>query len=179
MQVYFNYFDNLVCFNKITVLIGKGGPSFRPRQIHSSFQAGIYKTTHKKLEQKSSSFPEWIFSFPLAPFQHSTILKRAGMTTSEWLPIHICGNDMSLKHERESMKKRKVKYTNEPIGHPRVIKDFLPPPEQLAFREDHVKITLALSKSSVEFFKKHAERMGTQYQKMIRRLLDAYALQYR
>jgi len=35
--------------------------------------------------------------------------------------------------------------------------------------------TLALSKRSVEFFKREAAKHHTQYQRMIRRLLDAYA----
>jgi predicted DNA binding CopG/RHH family protein len=37
-----------------------------------------------------------------------------------------------------------------------------------------VKVTLALSKSSVEFFKSEAAKHHTQYQRMIRRLLDSY-----
>ena len=73
---------------------------------------------------------------------------------------------------------RKIKYTNEPIGEVRVVRDFLPPPEELAFREDAVKVTLALSRRSVEFFKAEAARHRTQYQKMIRRLLDRYAERY-
>ena len=36
----------------------------------------------------------------------------------------------------------KIKYTNEPIGDVKVVKDFLPPPEQLAFREEGIKVTL-------------------------------------
>jgi hypothetical protein len=36
-------------------------------------------------------------------------------------------------------------------------------------------VTIALSKRSVEFFKNEARRHNTQYQRMIRRLLDAYA----
>jgi hypothetical protein len=73
---------------------------------------------------------------------------------------------------------RKTKYTNEPIGEVRVVRDFLPPPEELAFREDAVKVTLALSRRSVDFFKAQAARHQTQYQKMIRRLLDRYAERY-
>jgi hypothetical protein len=46
----------------------------------------------------------------------------------------------------------KIKYTDEPIE-AKVIRDFLPPPEELAFREEGVKVTIALSKKSVEFFK--------------------------
>ena len=68
----------------------------------------------------------------------------------------------------------KIKYTNEPIGEPRVIRDFLPSPAELAFREEDVKITITLSRKSVEFFKSEAAKADTQYQRMIRRLLDAY-----
>lgn len=52
------------------------------------------------------------------------------------------------------------------------------PPEQLAFREEGVKVTLALSKKSVEFFKSEAAKRHTQYQRMIRRLVDAYVENY-
>ena len=69
----------------------------------------------------------------------------------------------------------RIRYTHEPLGRPKVVADFLPPPEDLVFREEGVKVTLALSKRSVEFFKREAERHHTQYQRMIRRLLDAYA----
>jgi len=55
-----------------------------------------------------------------------------------------------------------------------VVADFLPSPAELAFREDGVKVTLALSKRSVEFFKSEAAKHQTQYQRMIRRLLDSY-----
>jgi len=68
----------------------------------------------------------------------------------------------------------RIKYTNEPIGEPRVIKDFLPSPAELAFRDEDVKITITLSRKSVDFFKSEAARADTQYQRMIRRLLDAY-----
>jgi len=68
-----------------------------------------------------------------------------------------------------------MKYTDEPLGEPRVVPDFLPPPEELVFREDGVKVTIALSRRSVEFFKNEARKHNTQYQRMIRRLLDAYA----
>jgi predicted DNA binding CopG/RHH family protein len=70
--------------------------------------------------------------------------------------------------------KEKIKYTNEPIGKVRVITDFLPSPEQLALKDETVKVTLSLSKTSVDFFKKEAKKYNTQYQRMIRRLLDEY-----
>ena len=69
----------------------------------------------------------------------------------------------------------KTKYSNKPLGDIRVIPDFLPPPQDLAFRDDTVKVTIALSQSSVDFFKREAKKYDTQYQKMIRRLLDAYS----
>lgn len=69
----------------------------------------------------------------------------------------------------------KIRYTDEPLGDLKVVPDFLPSPEELAFREEGVKVTIALSKRSIEFFKQEAARHGTQYQRMIRRLLDTYA----
>ncbi|MEI6667320.1 MAG: hypothetical protein WCP29_04120 [Acidobacteriota bacterium] len=71
-----------------------------------------------------------------------------------------------------------IKYTNDPIGAVRVVRDFLPPPEELAFREEAVKVTISLSKRSVAFFKAEARRHDTQYQKMIRQLIDRYAERY-
>lgn len=69
---------------------------------------------------------------------------------------------------------KKTIYTDEPLGKVEVIPDFLPSPTELAFREEGVKVTLALSKRSVEFFKLEASKHQTQYQRMIRRLLDSY-----
>ncbi len=60
------------------------------------------------------------------------------------------------------------------MGKVKVVKDFLPSPEELAFKEETVKVTISLSKASIEFFKNEAKRHNTQYQKMIRRLLDEY-----
>ena len=68
----------------------------------------------------------------------------------------------------------KIKYSDGPIAELEVVDDFLPPPEELAFSEETVKVTIALSKESVEFFKNEARKHNTKYQKMIRRLLDAY-----
>jgi predicted DNA binding CopG/RHH family protein len=70
--------------------------------------------------------------------------------------------------------KKKIVYTDEPMGDVELVADFLPSPAELAFREDGVKVTLSLSKSSVEFFKSEASKHQTQYQRMIRRLLDSY-----
>lgn len=74
--------------------------------------------------------------------------------------------------------KKKIKYSDERIGDVKVVKDFLPRPEELIFKEDTVKITLNLSKSSVDFFKDVAQKHGSQYQKVIRNLLDSYTSHY-
>ncbi|MEW5889275.1 MAG: hypothetical protein AB1768_09520 [Pseudomonadota bacterium] len=71
----------------------------------------------------------------------------------------------------------RIKYSDEPFQ-AKVIRDFLPPPEALAFREEGVKVTIALSKKSVEFFKSEAEKHHTQYQRMIRKLIDSYVDTY-
>jgi len=78
--------------------------------------------------------------------------------------------------EKEFMK-NKIKYTDEPLGRLRVVSDFLPSPEQLALKDEKVKITISLSKTSLEYFKEQAEQYHTAYQRMIRNLLDAYAMQ--
>ena len=70
--------------------------------------------------------------------------------------------------------KKKIKYTDEPIGKYMIIKDFLHSPKELSFKNDNVKVTISLSKSSIEFFKEQAKKQHTQYQKMIRTLLDFY-----
>jgi predicted DNA binding CopG/RHH family protein len=68
----------------------------------------------------------------------------------------------------------KQKYSDGLIEEVEIVDDFLPSPEELAFKEDTVKVTIALSKSSIEFFKEKADEHHTAYQKMIRRLLDSY-----
>ncbi len=76
--------------------------------------------------------------------------------------------------EGRSFMKRKLRYKDEPLGRIEVVSDFLPPPDQLVLRDDGVKVTIALSKRSVEFLKRHAARSKVPYQKMIRSLLDGY-----
>ena len=63
-------------------------------------------------------------------------------------------------------------------GDLKVVRDFLPTPEQLVVTEEDVKITISLNRSSVEFFRGKAREYHTSYQKMIRRLLDWYASQH-
>ena len=42
-------------------------------------------------------------------------------------------------------KNKRIKYTDEPIE-AKIIKDFLPSPDQLILKEDNVKVTLTLSR---------------------------------
>jgi predicted DNA binding CopG/RHH family protein len=76
------------------------------------------------------------------------------------------------------MKKKTIKYKNKSIGKVKVINDFLPRPEDLVLKEETVKVTLSLTKSTVDYFKEKANTSHTQYQKMIRVLLDQYAAHY-
>ncbi len=73
----------------------------------------------------------------------------------------------------------KIKYSDKKLGNIEIVEDFLPSPDQLAFRDESVKVTISLSKSSVDFFKEKAEEHNTPYQKMIRRLLDSYVKKYK
>lgn len=75
--------------------------------------------------------------------------------------------------EKKRMKKS-IKYTEGEIGDIKIIEDFLPTPEELAFKDENMKITISLTKDTVDFFKEEAKKHHTQYQKMIRNLLDLY-----
>jgi len=70
--------------------------------------------------------------------------------------------------------KNAINNTDEKMDDVRIIPDFLPSPEELAFREETVKVTISLSKSSIDFFKNQSKKHHTSYQKMIRKLLDKY-----
>lgn len=69
--------------------------------------------------------------------------------------------------------KKKIIFSDEIIN-ARVVKDFLPKPEELILKQKQVKVTLALSKNSVDFFKSVAKKEGAKYQAMIRQLIDYY-----
>ena len=70
------------------------------------------------------------------------------------------------------------KYSDEDLGKIKIVKDFLPTPDELALKDSTVKVTLNLSRTSVEFFKALALKNGSQYQKVIRNLLDSYTTNY-
>ena len=71
------------------------------------------------------------------------------------------------------MSKKKIN-SDEPVGKVTRVKDFLPPPSELVPRDDTVKVTLELTKESVEFFKKEAKKNKVPYQRMIRNLVNHY-----
>ena len=76
---------------------------------------------------------------------------------------------------------KETKYSNAPkdiaeaIRTSQVVDDFLPPPNELVRKDQQVKITINLSKRSIEFFKREAAHEGVPYQSMIKNLLDRYA----
>jgi len=53
----------------------------------------------------------------------------------------------------------------------------IPSPGELARKQKKVKVTIALSSSTIDFFKKEADEHGTKYQRLIRAVLDEYASQ--
>ena len=71
--------------------------------------------------------------------------------------------------------KTPIKYTDEPMQMGDIVPDFLPPPHLLVPKEDTIKVTLALSRSSLDFFKREAQKNNVPYQRMIRALIDRYA----
>ena len=73
------------------------------------------------------------------------------------------------------MSNRTVRYSKGEIGRVRVVEDFLPSPDALVPREENVKVTLSLSRRSVDFFKRAAKQRRVPYQRMIRSLVDMYA----
>ncbi len=73
----------------------------------------------------------------------------------------------------------KIEYKDGPKGDWKIVDDFLPPPDRLVLKEEQVKVTIALSRESVDFFKKEAKKRQIPYQKMIRRVIDLYADHFR
>ena len=73
------------------------------------------------------------------------------------------------------MNGKTVRYTKGEIGEARVVTDFLPPPGKLVLADETVKVTLSLTRRSVDFFKREATRRRVPYQRMIRALVDTYS----
>jgi predicted DNA binding CopG/RHH family protein len=76
------------------------------------------------------------------------------------------------------MSAKEKNYTNELLGKVKIVEDFLPHPDELVLKEETVKVTLSLTRSSFEFFKGRAKDKKVPYQKMIRNLLDQYAIRH-
>ncbi len=55
------------------------------------------------------------------------------------------------------MSNRTVRYTAGEIGRVRLVEDFLPAPADLAPREENVKVTLSLSRRSLDFFQARSQ----------------------
>ncbi len=73
---------------------------------------------------------------------------------------------------------RKKADSDMPVGKLTEVPDFLPPPEALIASSDLIKVTVTLTRPSVEFFKREAKKNHTKYQKMIRAVLNNYAQHY-
>lgn len=63
------------------------------------------------------------------------------------------------------MKQMKIKSNNKTV---------LPSLDKLAQKEDTIKVTLSLTKTSVEYFKNEAKKREVCYQVMLRNLIDEY-----
>lgn len=75
---------------------------------------------------------------------------------------------------------KKIKIDNDmPVGDLTRIEDFLPSPDMLVLKEENQKVTITLSKESVNFFKQHAKKNKAKYQTMIRRVIDKYVAHYK
>ena len=81
--------------------------------------------------------------------------------------------------------KRKIEYKDAPADIEQSLEvaervmDFLPHPSKLVEKVEKEKITIALSKRNVDFFKKAAAKEGVGYQVMINNLLDNYVERFR
>ena len=65
----------------------------------------------------------------------------------------ISGKEKVIGEKAEKSMKKKIIYTNEPpnvdLDNAKRIKDFLPPPHELVFKEKTIKVTLALTKKAL------------------------------
>jgi len=80
--------------------------------------------------------------------------------------------------------KKNIRYTDAPeeiedsLLIAKEVPDFLPPPDKLIAKVETKKVTIALSKRSVEFFKTTAKKNNLSYQQLIRKVLDSYTERY-
>jgi len=57
----------------------------------------------------------------------------------------------------------KIRYTDEPLGRLKIVRDFLPPPEGLVFRDEGVKVTIAVSSAVSNSSRDEARRHDSPY----------------
>lgn len=72
------------------------------------------------------------------------------------------------------MKKNKVKLGGKTTTKVNSFQSRMPSLDKLAQKEDSIKVTLSLTKASVEYFKNEAAKREVCYQVMIRNLIDEY-----
>jgi hypothetical protein len=70
--------------------------------------------------------------------------------------------------------KKRIRYGDEPMDL-RVVPDFLPPPEELRLKQSRVKVTLEVSRESLDFYKAQSGRDPEGHLRMMQQLLDIYA----
>ena len=81
--------------------------------------------------------------------------------------------------------KKKTSYSKAPedialaITQSERIADFLPAPEKLLKKENSVKVTVSLSKDSINFLKNKAKKSNGSYQQMLRKIIDLYVSYYK
>jgi uncharacterized protein (DUF4415 family) len=68
---------------------------------------------------------------------------------------------------------------SESLARAKVIKDFLPPPEELVFKTSKEQVAVSLDSDSVIFFRKYAQKKHTSYQKVMSNVLKNYAMQHK
>jgi predicted DNA binding CopG/RHH family protein len=77
-----------------------------------------------------------------------------------------------------------VEYTDNPelpdIEYLKEVKNFLPKPEDLVFKEAETeKVTMVFDKEALEFFRAEAQKLGASYQRMIRNLVNEYVARHK
>ena len=70
----------------------------------------------------------------------------------------------------------KITYTDEPMEMGQVVKDFVPPPNQLVpkGKTKTNQVTLELTEETISFFKAQADRKQIPYEKIIELLVEQY-----
>ncbi len=76
---------------------------------------------------------------------------------------------------KETIYKETPAEFKEALARAREVKDLLPPPELLIPKTETKKVTISLSKKSIDFFKSVSEKNNVPYQRLIRKVLDSYA----